>query len=363
MTGTPRGGTRLAAFLALAFSAACSEPLDRLAEQASYGPPGPEERIAYFRARVAEDPLHWPALAHLGAAYLDRARETHDVADVLAARARLERSLEVQPNYEALRARSALENFCHRFADALVWADRAAAAAVSPDEAASLRVEAYLGLGRVEDAARVLQRAGPDDRSFHLLSARAQLHVARGEVDDAARTLERAARVAEDAGRLDLQLWALVRAGGVLLDAGRSDDAEPFLDRAATMRRDDRFLGIHRAELHEARGDSLRALSIYEELLRERPSPALHARAFSLARALGRDDVAEAHFRAAEAGYRAVLEAGEIFTLAGLAELYLDAGRSLAEASALAERNLEFERDAASLELARRARERARAVE
>src|SRR6188508_167159 len=46
-----------------------------------------EQRIAFFEARAAADPIDFPSLNNLAAEYLQRARETGDVADYARAEA------------------------------------------------------------------------------------------------------------------------------------------------------------------------------------------------------------------------------------------------------------------------------------
>src|SRR5690349_15249845 len=66
--------------------------------------PSPDERIAYYERRSADSPELYPVLARLGEAYLERARRSHDPADLAKARDALRRSLAVQESHEALRA-------------------------------------------------------------------------------------------------------------------------------------------------------------------------------------------------------------------------------------------------------------------
>lgn len=313
-------------------------------------PAGPAERIRYFRERLAEHPNLDPAYVGLGTAHLDRARETHDPVDLNEARQAAERALAIQPSLEAYRLRAATESFAHRFEEALAWAEKAAAAAPGDAGVLSLRVEAFLGLGRDEDAARLV--AVPEDppRHVHRAAARGQWLLAEGRFPEAAEAFVVAARLAERADVPALSGWAEAQAAGAWLDAGEPRRARPHLERAVELAPGSPLLGLHTAELALAEGRSAEALATYERLLRRRDDPEVHRRAFLLARQLGRDEVARQHFEAAEALDRRALDAGEIYSLESLARLYCEAGVHPAEARRLAEESFRYKRDRSARE-------------
>jgi len=307
--------------------------------------PDAATRIRFYSAKLDGDPGHYPSWALLGRAYLDRARSTLDPDDVARARAALTRSIAIQPSFDAFKLMAALSCFIHRFGDGLAWGRRAADAWPADTEVDALLVEAYLSLGRLDEAEAVLaKRTGSDD--FHLTAARARILAARGLRDAAAVEYRRAASLATAQGHTGLASWARVSAAAVWIDAGDAARAKPLLEDAIAHAEEDRFLALHRAELLALEGDARGALTIYETLLRAGDNPELHRRAYSLAHALGDEDGAHRHFDAAEHGLRRALEAGEVYSLEELARLYADAGVHLDEALALATRNLEYKRDA-----------------
>ncbi|HXV77746.1 MAG TPA: hypothetical protein VD788_15640, partial [Candidatus Polarisedimenticolaceae bacterium] len=95
---------------------------------------GPDQRIAYYRAR-AGGTGSYVAWARLGQAYLDRGRMTGREQDRVRAERCLARSLAYQPNLEALRGMAVLRLDQHRFGEALELAAEAAAAA--PEDVAT----------------------------------------------------------------------------------------------------------------------------------------------------------------------------------------------------------------------------------
>jgi tetratricopeptide (TPR) repeat protein len=308
-----------------------------------------DARIAYYEQRVALHPRLYPAYANLGGAFLQRARRTHNPADLRQARSALARSLEIQPSLQGFVTMAAVCNYSHRFAEAADWAHKAVEAAPNDSAAKAQLVEAYLGLGRLQDAQQVVAQAGEPEHDFHLLVAQANILVAGGQTREAASTFARAAEEAAPQAQ-DMAVWARVRAAGVLLDAGDAKVARPYLEAAAKTDANDFFVRLHSAELAEIERRLDDASKAYERLLAECPDPAVHAKAFSVARRMKRDRAARRHFEAAEAGFQAAIDAGEVYTLGALADLYAQAEVKLDRALALANENLKYKRDAQALD-------------
>jgi tetratricopeptide (TPR) repeat protein len=318
--------------------------------------PGAQERIDYYRQRVAAHPKHYPAYARLGRAWLDRAQETYDPADLAAARKALRRSLEIQPSFEALRDLAATANYAHRFEEALNWCDQAADAAPQDKSVLAMQVEALLALGRREEAHAALGGERAKATDFYTAAAQGHWQLSQDRCAAAAERFQTAARLARKQRATRQATWASVSAAGVWLDAGDLEKARPLLDEAARLDATDSFLKIHLAELAAAESRPAEALAIYEELLQRQTNPELQRRAFVLARQLGRKEAADAHFAAAEKCCRRSIDAGEVFGLETLANLYCDAGRHT-EAVRLAEENLQHKRDAAAQKTLARARQ------
>jgi tetratricopeptide (TPR) repeat protein len=319
------------------------------------------ERIDFYSAAIRERPRLYPAYTQLGVALLDRARETHDPTLLARARNAEETSLAIQPSYEALFAMTSIENFSHRFEDAIAWGKRAAAASIggsaAPDPVVvAALVEAYRGFGRIEDAQRLLPPAGVEATDFHIAISVGRVLAEQNKPFEAAAAMSRASELARKAGKVgkvektDLAAWAETAAGGVLLDSGHAREAAPHLEAAAKLAPPGPFLRLHHAELAMAAGDDAAALATLEDLLHADPDPAIEALAAGAARKAGLLEAAERHFRAAEQGLLRAVHAKEVYTLEALAKLYLDAGRNLDEARRLARENLRWKRDRAARE-------------
>jgi tetratricopeptide (TPR) repeat protein len=344
-------------FLALAILAVGQGPdAAASANQATHA--SPDQKITFYRDKVESAPNLYPAWAMLGEAYLDRARDGRDPDDLDRARDALDRSLAIQPSFEALNARASLANFGHRFAEALTWADRAARSSPEDTGVVAVKVEALLGLGRDDEARALIPSSPSPPEDFHLAAALGACLVARGETDEAVRAFTQASKLAARQGAPALALWARVRSAGVLLDAGRPNDARPILEQAAQQAGPsgpDAFLKAHQAELLEADEKPIEALALYESMCESSNDPGPHARAWALAHHLGRDDQAQRHFEAAERELKRALDRGHVYPLEALATLYLDAGIRADEARDLASRNLQTKRDRSARDLAARA--------
>lgn len=312
-----------------------------------------KESLAYYEERVARHPNLYPAHTGLAAAYLDLARETADPEPLSRARAALERSLAIQPSYEAMALMASVALFSHRFDEALRWIDRAAAA--SPADGIDTRllpgkVEALLGLGAGDEIPALFAARDRLAGDCHALIARAQWLRAEERPDEAVEALQRAASggCREGDGAPALIAWAETAIAGILIDAGHPDPARPHLAAARAADPCRRDLRLHEAELMEAEGADAGALRVYEALLAQVEDPFVRHRAFLVARRLGERERAGGHLSGAESAYQRAIDRGEVYTLEGLARLYLDAGIHPERARILAEENLRFKRDRAA---------------
>ena len=307
---------------------------------------GPARKIAYYKKKIADYPRHYPAHTMLAAAYLERARETADPADLGRARASARKSIEIQPSFQAYKTFAMIEGFAHRFEESLTWAEKASKSAIEsvPDsDLASIMTDAYLGLGQAEKAEKLLTTF--KERDFHTSAAWGHLLKSRGSNDRAAAAFQDAARFArmENAGKAEA--WAEVMTAGVWLDAGLPDKALGFIDQAARISPGDKQMLIHRAEYHLAKNQPEKAAEIYRDLLKSSDDPELHGRLFILEQKRADAGMAKLHFNAAVSGYRKAIDAGEIYTVGSLATLLCDAGMRPEDGIRLSEKNLLLKRD------------------
>ncbi len=314
-----------------------------------------DRKIEYYSRKIASDPKLYPVYVQLAGAYLEKAKQTHDPAYLKEAERALHRSLDIQPSLEAFQTLAALCNHRHRFPEAITWTQRALATSPEDTSMVAASVEAYLALGEGGQAAALLAREEARETDFYLSAARGHWLKSEGRGEEASQAFVRASDAALIQKSNSHAAWGQVQAAGVWLDAGFVDRAEPFLARAAELDPNHVELGIHRAEMFEARGELNEALAVYEALLARAEDGELHVRAFALAKKLGKFADGQIHFEAAQREFQRAIEAGEVYTLGALARLYSQAGVYPDRALELGRRNLIHQRDA----LARRTLEQA----
>ena len=345
MTVSRRATIAAACLAGLLIGVGCARPSPSVREI--------DHRISYYQDRVRSEPRLYPAYALLGAAYLDKARCAHDPVWLARSREVLSLSMEIQPNFDAMKTTAAVCNFSHRFEDALRWIDRAAGAMPEDPSLVAMRVEALLALGRVLEAQSAVAASDLAD-DFHVEAARGQVALAMDRRDDARAAFLASAEAAQAQKATQLQAWALIMAAGTFIDSGRAADAKPLLDAARRLDPDSVELAIHDAEVLEAEGKAESALATYAHLANDSGDPVLHAKSFALARKLGHQRDAAAHFKAAESGFQKAIDAGEVYTLEAMAMLYLEAGESIERARLLAEENYKYKQDQSAVELIER---------
>jgi tetratricopeptide (TPR) repeat protein len=296
-----------------------------------------ETRIEVAEHKLAAAPLLYPVWAELGEARLDRARVTRAPEDVHAARDAFRHSLALQENAVALRGMIALENYRHRFAEALTWVPRARAAWPEDSTVLGLEVEALLSLAehdprRLDEARSAVARRTIDERDFHARAARARLWLAEGRVDDAAQEFLAAADVARSVSA-ELARWAVVRAAAAWIDTGSPERATPLLAECLAAAPDDVDALVHHAEACAGLGDDAAALAAYERALTLAPDPMLHASAAPLAAALGDAARAAEHAAIAERELTRAITAGEEYTQNALDRMHAALEEHAGEAS------------------------------
>ena len=303
-----------------------------------------DQRIGYYERKLQKHPTLFAVHALLAEEYIEKARATGDPGWLRKAQASFERSLKIQPNFGAHKGMASLQNFRHRFADALLWTQRAHPERENTDVTA-LMVDAHLGLGEIEQAAKLLPPLHTAPTDFYSAAAMAAVLKAQERYDQARLAYLKAEEFALQQNVVPVAVWARTNAAGMLIDSGRADQALADLELATARDKDNAELRLHWAEYHQARGDHRQALTTLEALVKDAPQPSFHHRAYRVARELGDRAAAKRHFAAAERGYRRVIKANEIYTLGSLAQLYCDAGVKFSEAQRLAQRNLKYKRD------------------
>jgi len=304
-----------------------------------------EQRIDFYKNKLAQHPRLFVIHTQLAAAYLDKAREALDPEWLQLAEASLNDSLKIYPNFDAYKGLLVLNAYRHQFAEARRWGEMAHKLFPDDHEVIAVLVEADLGLGDIDSALRRLPLLGSEPDYYHIAVAMANIYKAQGKFDDARKFFLKAEQLGHAFGFIQLAAWARTNAAGMLIDTGRAREARPDLEAATALRKGDAILRLHWAEYHDALDEPTKALNILESMLEDAPHPSFHFFAYRMSKKLGDKHKARQHFNAAEQGYLLALQANEIYTLGSLASLYCEAGVKLSKALHYAQRNLEYKRD------------------
>ncbi|MFJ1747378.1 tetratricopeptide repeat protein [Streptomyces sp. NPDC088116] len=229
--------------------------------------------IEALQKHLKAQPKDATGWATLGAAYVEQARTSGDPSRYTQADQAFGRSLKLRPadrNDTALAGRAALAAARHDFETALSQADRALRVNPYSERALSSRVDALVELGRYDDARRAVELADRRRPGIPVFTRYAYVLELRGDVKGARRVLLRAldsasgtadaAYVATALGQLAWNQGEYGRALGHYATALRADpEYVPALEG--------------RGRTYAARGETKRALSDLEEVVRRYPLP------------------------------------------------------------------------------------------
>lgn len=231
----------------------------RAAERVPIDPQQSAKTIQCFADRVGRDPQSAINNNLLAAAYLQRCRETGDIADAQRAEACARRSLRIRrannrAGYDEL-ARSLFTQ--HRFPEAMTLAAAIAKAAHDDPQALSTLVELETETGRYDAAARDLLalQAQPNTEGPYTDALSARLDEMRGALDRSQRLLEAAADKADESTDLPREnvAWFHFRVGNIRAERGDAAGAtQAYYDALAWYPSDQKtMLGLAKLEAGE----------------------------------------------------------------------------------------------------------------
>jgi tetratricopeptide (TPR) repeat protein len=289
-------------------------PAGPVAIDAAAPAPAPHElgdprQIAQLQDHLRQAPDDVNAYASLGLALLQRVRETADPALYDQAGAAFDAALKHDPQHlEALVGQGVLALARHQFAQALSWGERARA--VAPRRAAVYGVlgDAYTELGRYDEAVDALQQMvdiRPDLSSYSRIAYQRELH---GDVDGAIEAMQQA--VDAGAGSGESGLWVRAQLGNLSFSRGDLAQAEAQYSATLRLRQDYPYAQEGLAHVYAARGDSARAIAIYQGLEERLPLPQFVIALGELQESLGQTKEAARQYDLAAAMQRLSATAG-----------------------------------------------------
>jgi tetratricopeptide (TPR) repeat protein len=316
-----------------------------------------DDLIKSLQARVKRYPEDHAGYAALGAAYLQKGRETADAADYELAKGALEKSLDLVSNGpSAAFATTQMAVLCmveHRFEDALAWSQKALALGSGDPSPWAIAGDALADLGDYKGAAgaytRLKSAYGSEDEklaySYQRDSRMSFLRFVAGDTQGAIELMRSAVRTAIETHMPTENIaWSQYQLGEELFLAGETNVAEN-----AYLASLENCPGYYRAlaglaKVRVSQGRYLDGVKLYNQAIAKVPYPEYAAALGDIYRQLGQLDDAKKQYDLVE--FIAYL--GQInrqIHNRDLALFYADHDVKLSESLALARNELEVRRD------------------
>jgi tetratricopeptide (TPR) repeat protein len=316
-----------------------------------------DDLIKNLQARVKRYPEDYAGYAGLGAAYLQKGRETADAADYELAKGALEKSLDLLSNDPAAAfAMTQLAVVCmveHRFEDALTWAQRALALGAGDPSPWAIAGDALADIGDYQGASvaysQLKSSYGSEDEklalSYQQDSRMSFLRFVAGNEQDAIRLMRSAVRTAlETHMPAENIAWSQYQLGEELFLTGDTNAAEKTylasLDECPNYYR--ALVGL--AKVRASQGSYVDAVKLYKEAIAIVPYPEYAAALGDLHQKLGQLEEAKKQYELVEfIGY--LSKVNQQIHNRDLALFYADHDLKLRESLVLAQKELELRRD------------------
>jgi tetratricopeptide (TPR) repeat protein len=316
-----------------------------------------DDLIKRLQARVKRNPEDHAGFAELGAAYLQKGRETADAADYELARGALEKSLDLLSNDPAAAfAMTQMSVVCmveHRFEDAETWAQKALALGSGDPSPWAIAGDALADMGDYKAAADAYSRlkstfGSEDEKLAYLYQQNSRMSFLRfvaGDAQGAIQLMRSAVRTAiETHMPAENIAWSQYQLGEEIFLAGDTGAAEKaYLASIEECPNYYRALaGLAKVRASQGRnGDAVR---LYKEAIARVPYPEYAAALGDIYHTLGQLDDAKKQYELVEfIGH--LSQVNQQIHNRDLALFYADHGLRLHESLALAEKELEVRRD------------------
>lgn len=317
-------------------------------------PTGTERVIRAMQSRVARDPKEAGAYSALGAAFLQRARETGDVEDYQLAEQSLKKSLDMASvDLSATAPLTTMAEVCmgeHRFQEALSYAQQALALGSGDLSPYAIAGDAYTDIGEYEKAgvaySRLISDPGSEARTTYVRDSRlAYLKFISGNTDGSIQLMQSAVTAGIEAQLPSENLaWLYFELGEFYFQNGNVQAANhAYLAALSTHPGDYRALaGL--AKLRANQGRYQEAIQLYEKAIAVVPMPVYVAELGDVYTKLRNTAEAEKQYQLVE--YIGLLgHINQVLHNRDLALFYADHDRNLTESLALAQKEFEVRHD------------------
>ena len=233
---------------------------------------GADNRLQTLQERLKKNPNDERAYVLLGAAYLQKARETGDPTYYGKTEEALNRALKLQPDdFAAMIQMGALSLARHQFHEALAWGEKARA--ISPGTALSYGVigDAQVELGKYDEALQTFQTMvdlRPDLSSYSRASYIRELH---GDVDGAVDAMQRA--VQAGGPNAENTNWTRVQLGYLYFNSGKLPAAETQFNQALASYPGYVYAIAGLGRVRAAQGNTEEAIQLMNQAIKIMPMP------------------------------------------------------------------------------------------
>jgi tetratricopeptide (TPR) repeat protein len=225
-----------------------------------------------YQQRVRQNPDDVQSYAVLGAAYLQKVRDTGDPSFYAKAQAVLDEALKRDPqNVEALIGAGTLANARHQFGEALRLGEQAKEINPTVPRIYGVIADAQTELGLYDEAVQTLQTMvdmRPDLGSYSRISYARELH---GDMEGAIEAMQ--AAVTAGGPATENSAWVRVQLGNLYFTQGDMAQAEQAYQRTLTLLPDYVYAQAGLARVRAAQGKLHEAIALYQSAIARMPLP------------------------------------------------------------------------------------------
>ena len=270
---------------------------DRLQAAAAQRPVDKTDQLIWdYQERIRQSPDDVQAYAVLGAAYIQKVRDTGDPAYYGKAQEVLDEAIRRDPqNVEALIGQGNLANARHQFSEALAFGERARALNPHIPRIYGVIADAQIELGKYDDAVQTLQTMvdmRPDLSSYSRISYMRELY---GDLDGAIEAMDQA--VMAGGPTSENSAWVRVQLGQLYFANGELAQAEQQHQRALVQVPDYVYARAGLAQVRAAQGQLDQAIALYQQAIARMPLPEFVIGLGEAEEAAGRKDAAAKQYQ------------------------------------------------------------------
>jgi tetratricopeptide (TPR) repeat protein len=269
-----------------------------------------DQLIWDYQEQARNDPANVGARAILGAAYIQKARETGDPSYYGKADQVLNQALATDPNYlDALIGKASLALSRHQFREALAIGEQAHAINPHVPRVYGVIADAQIELGMYDQAVATVQQMvdmRPDLSSYSRVSYVRELY---GDLDGAIEAMSRAVNAGGPSS--ENVEWTRVQLGNLAFAQGHLSEAEQHYTTSLQRLPDYVYAIAGMAHVRAAQGKTDEAITLYQRAIERIPLPEFVIALGELQESLG-------HTKAAEQQYQLVQAMQQLFTSNGV---------------------------------------------